>query len=121
MSPSLNITGVELRWAPDRDRDAGLIAYVAVTLNESVRLDGITLRRARNGSSYLAFAHRLDSRGRERWYARPLTESAKREFEDAVRQELALQQSESEAADCRVVESTRPPQVARARRGGGAS
>lgn len=92
MTPrTLDISEVHIRWAPDRDRAAGLLAYVAVTLGGSVRLDGITLRRARDGSSYLAFPHRVDTRGRERWYARPLTEAAKREFEDAVRSELTRQ------------------------------
>lgn len=92
---SLDIGEVEIRWAPERDREAGLLAYVAATIGGAVRLDGMTLRRARDGSWYLAFAYRRDSKGRERWFARPLTDAAKRDFEEAVRLELVRRQNAS--------------------------
>jgi DNA-binding cell septation regulator SpoVG len=83
----------DLRYTPAGPHDAatGLLGFVALTLPGGLRVDGLTLRRSREGRRYLAFPSRLDREGREHPYLRPLNNSSRQVIERAVLSALANQ------------------------------
>ena len=86
-----DIRDVRFTAASSRDRRAGLLGFVAVTLHCGIRLDGLTLRRTLDGDLALSFPSRLDRNGREHPYILPLGERAQRRFEDDVFSRLDLE------------------------------
>ncbi len=61
----------------ERDAEQGLLGYVQVTVNGSLRLDGLTLRKTRAGQLEISFPRRRGS-------FRPLDDSAHRAMEGQI-------------------------------------
>lgn len=80
----LSVSNVRFAAAPRRESSKGLLGWVSLTLNGSVQLTGLTLRRTRARRFALSFPSRRDGSGRERFYARPLNDRARRQIEHAV-------------------------------------
>jgi DNA-binding cell septation regulator SpoVG len=69
---------------PPGHRSDGLVAFVAVTLNGSLRIDGITVRRSLTGRLYVAFPRHRDSRGEEQYVVRPLDQETTEHLESPI-------------------------------------
>ena len=80
----LVITEVALAPAGDADTRAGLLGWLAVTLNGQVQLDGLTLRLTANGHYALSFPARRDRRGFDHAYIKPLDNAARQDLERQV-------------------------------------
>ena len=87
---SLRISDVHFTAASPAQVQAGLLGFVGCTLNSSLRLDGIALRRTADGRVALSFPARRDASGRQHFYVRPLDDRARREIEHHVFNALGL-------------------------------
>jgi DNA-binding cell septation regulator SpoVG len=72
------------------ERARGLVGYVSATVNGSLSLDGLTLRRTRAGRLALSFPARRDSKGDLHPVVRPLTDAVRREVERQIFEALGL-------------------------------
>ena len=93
MSSPLEVTDVSLHSARPDEAAVGLLGWVSCTVNSSLRLDGITLRRTMDGRLTLSFPARRDRSGREQPYIRPLDRVARREVEYQILRALGLQEA----------------------------
>ena len=83
------ITDVVVTQAPRADQALGLFAYLRFRLDDLV-LDGITLRRTRDGRLTLAWPERTDSAGRRHAVVRPAGDAERVALEQAVFDALDL-------------------------------
>lgn len=74
---TLRVADVRFTPGDSRDHAAGLLGYLAVTLDGSIRIDGLTLRRTRSGRPCLSFP-------RHRGGFRPLNAAVRRTIEDQI-------------------------------------
>ncbi len=74
---NIHISEVEFTPSDGDDERAGLLGYLQVTVNGSLRLDGLTLRRARAGQLEISFPRRRGS-------FRPLDDSTHRAMEGQI-------------------------------------
>jgi DNA-binding cell septation regulator SpoVG len=76
----------DIRFSPAGTRDAatGLLGWVSFTVNDSLRLDGIAVRRTRAGELRLSFPAPTNRDGRRREVVRPVDASARERIEAAV-------------------------------------
>lgn len=80
----IRISRVTFTPASPADRDRGLLGYLEFVLNEALVIDGVTLRRTRNGRLALSFPSRRDRYGVEHFVITPLGDAARREIERQV-------------------------------------
>lgn len=75
----------DVRFTPgsDRDVESGLLAFIRLQYGSLV-LDGLTLRRTREGGLSVSWPERRDRNGGRHPIARPRTDAARRELEDAI-------------------------------------
>ncbi len=85
------ITGLRFTPAPRADTERGLLGWLAFDIGGTWHVDGVVLRRTRDGRLTLSFPSRRDSQGREHPYLRPTCDRAGRAIEDAVLGELGLE------------------------------
>jgi len=95
---NIQVSEVHVRLASARDRELGLLAFVSLTVAGGLRIDGLTVRRSLAGHTFVAFPHRVDGRGRERFYSKPIDDETKSAIESAVAAEMVRVQGESAAA-----------------------
>ena len=91
MQVGIRITDVRFKEAGIEDVERGLLGWVSCTVNGVLRLDGITVRRTREGHLALSFPARRDTAGRQHAYVRPLGQHVRREIEDKVLHALELE------------------------------
>jgi hypothetical protein len=89
---SLILTDVQFTAGTKQEVAAGLVGYLAATLNGALRLDGITLRRTADGRSAISFPGRRDGQGRQRFYIRPLSDPARLELEHQIFEALGIKE-----------------------------
>src|SRR5262245_49613738 len=70
----IRITDVSFTAASSKDAEAGLLGWVSCLLNDSLRLDSISLRRTVEGAIVLSFPGRRDRRGHQHVFVRPLND-----------------------------------------------
>lgn len=92
MSASVSITDVRFAEAPDGQQRFGLLGYVRFVLADAVAVDGVALRRTREGRLALSFPVRHDARGRQHAVVRPIDDVSRRAIEAQVFAALNLQQ-----------------------------
>lgn len=92
MPEPLRISAVTLIDAKPADVRRGLLGFVSCTLGGRVRLDGLTLRRSREGRLYVSFPRPRDARGRERSTVRPVDVASQREIEAQIFLALGIEQ-----------------------------
>jgi len=80
----LRLSEIVFTSAEAHDRESGLLGWVAATLNEGLRLDGLTVRRTMAGRLTLSFPSKRDGSGNQRFYLRPLDDDARRTIEQQV-------------------------------------
>jgi len=83
---SLWISDVSLTPASPADVRRGLVGFVSVTIDGVLRLDGLTLRRTRDGRTAISLP-----RKRGRAIVRPLTPEATRSMEQQILAQLGLE------------------------------
>ncbi len=91
MSDVIRVSAVRFVAASASDIRSGLLGWIALTLNNSLRLDGLTLRRTRDGRLALSFPERRDLAGGSHHYMRPLNDAARRAIEAQVFAALGLE------------------------------
>jgi len=84
MPPPVRITNVRFTVAPPCDQTKGVVAWVQLVFDETLILDGITVRRDRSGRAYIAFPARSDACGRKHPFVRPVTEIVHKEIEALI-------------------------------------
>ena len=89
------VADVRFVAASDGELRTGLLGWISMTVASALRLDGIALRRTREGRLTLSFPCRRDASDRQHFYVRPLDREARRSFEQQVFQALALAVEES--------------------------
>jgi hypothetical protein len=87
----LKITDVCFNAAPPEDVEGGLLGWVNFTLNSSLRVGGIAVRRTLDGRHVLSFPMRKDRKGRACFLLRPLNDVSRREVEGRVLGALGLE------------------------------
>lgn len=88
--PALVVTEAKFTRASDQDERQGLLGFVAVTLNDALRLDCLTLRRSAHGDLYLSYPARTDRSGERHAVVRPLGDIPRRVLQDQVFERLGL-------------------------------
>ena len=91
MADGVAITGLRVVLAGETDRARGLLGFASFTLGP-VRLDGIAVRRTREGRLALSFPTRRDRFGRLHPIVRPVDDAARRALEAQVFSALDLKQ-----------------------------
>ena len=84
MTSQITISNVRFSAGTPETLRQGLLGWVAVTVNETIRLDGITLRRTRAGRHVLSFPARRDNRGRRHSLIAPADNESRLEIERQV-------------------------------------
>lgn len=90
MGRNIYVTDVRCVAGSAEDAASGLLGWVSCTLNGVIRLEGIALRRTRDGRHALSFPARRDGTGQDHPYIRPLGDAARREIERQVFAALGL-------------------------------
>ena len=85
-----SVTDVRFTSAHANDRGRGLLGFLACTVDEQLRLDGITLRRTREGKLTLSYPERRDKNGAAHPYIKPLHDDARADLERQVFEALGL-------------------------------
>jgi DNA-binding cell septation regulator SpoVG len=80
----VTLTEFQLSPADAEHRKTGLMGWVSFTINDTLRLDGVTVRRTAGGRLTLAFPSKIDRNGRKRSLIRPISEDARLDIEDQV-------------------------------------
>ncbi len=89
----MRISNVQLKSAQISDAESGLLGWVSCSINGSLRLDGIAVRRTADGRLALSFPARRDDAGRRHFYIRPVDDLARRAIEHTVFAALGLEDS----------------------------
>ena len=92
MAEGVKVTQVEFKASQPSEAARGLLGWVSCTLNGSLRLDGIAVRRTLHDRLTLSFPARTDGTGRQHFYVRPLDDASRRAIENAVFQNLGLEE-----------------------------
>jgi len=82
------ISAVRFRPASSRDQASGLLGYVSFTIGNLWVVDGIAVRRTRDGEMIISYPTRRDSRGREHAYLRPVNREIAKEAERIILREI---------------------------------
>jgi hypothetical protein len=91
MPEHLAVTDFRLVVASLDDRARGLLFFVSFTYG-ALRIDGVTVRRTRDGRVVLSFPTRHDRSGRQHALIRPLDDETRRALEAQVFSALDLKQ-----------------------------
>jgi hypothetical protein len=88
---------VHLTWASVHAAGTGLLGFVTARYGDLL-LDGIAVRRTRDGRVVLSWPSRRDSRGRDHSVVRPCGDDARQALEAAILGALGLSAQEQVAA-----------------------
>jgi hypothetical protein len=88
---SPHITNVRLLPGSWRDAQTGLLGYVQFTVAGGLRIDGVTLRRTRDGRLTLSYPRRTGHEGCDYHYVRPLDGATRIAIERQVFAKLGLE------------------------------
>ncbi len=90
MTSSIEISDVHFAAASGKEVSSGLVGYISAVLNDSLWLDGLTLRQTADGRLTLSYPARKDSRGRQWSYLKPMNDTVRREVEAQVLKALGF-------------------------------
>lgn len=92
MNEKIKISSVQFTAAGEGDVARGLLGWVSCTLNNTLHLDGVAVRRTADGRHALSFPARRDAQGRQHFLVRPLDDTSRREIEAQVFKALGLEE-----------------------------
>jgi len=87
------VTEVLFTSARQEECRTGLLGYLAVVINDELKIDGLTLRRTKSGRLSVSFPGRTDAHGDWHFHIRPLNDAARRELERQVFAALKLSEN----------------------------
>jgi hypothetical protein len=87
----MNISEIKFSSAPLGLVGEGLLGWIECTVNGSLRIEGLALRRTADGRTTLSFPARRDSRGQQHFYLKPIDDSARRDVERQIFAALGLE------------------------------
>lgn len=90
MTRLLSISAVRFTAASARDEASGLIGFISLVVDDTLVLDGLTLRRTRSGRHALSYPERVDRRGDTHPLIRPRDDAARRQIEELVLKALGI-------------------------------
>ncbi len=85
---TLRVTETRYVVARDHERAKGLLAWISVVISDALVLDGLTLRRTRDGELRVSYPERTDGAGRRHPIVRPINEAARTAIEEQILQAL---------------------------------
>ncbi|MFO1053972.1 MAG: hypothetical protein U1F36_17280 [Planctomycetota bacterium] len=88
---ALTLSSVRFTRGSDQDVRAGLLGFVEFTIGERLRIDGVTVRRTRDGRLALSFPARRDRAGVDHPFIRPIDDATRRLLESAVFEALGIE------------------------------
>jgi hypothetical protein len=91
IAPSFYVDEVHFVSSEKKERRTGLLGFVSFRINRGLRIDGVSLRRTRNGDHALSFPGRRSLAGYEFPYVRPLDDRTRREIEAQVFAALGIE------------------------------
>ena len=80
----LCITNVTWSPAPERDVRRGLLGWTSCHFGDLIRIDGIAIRRTRDGRLVLSFPARRDRHGNDHPVVSPIGDQARIQLEGAI-------------------------------------
>lgn len=85
-SPRDTLRVSQVRFSPSTsvDREAGMLGWLSLVLNDAIKFDGISLRRTRDGRLTLSYPVRRDRLGNEHSIVMPLDDEVRVEIERQV-------------------------------------
>ena len=86
------ITEIKFKSSNAEEKDGGLIGWVSLVLNGSIKIDGISLRRTADDRLTLSYPTHRDGAGHQHYYVRPLTDVIRREIEHEVFTAMGIDQ-----------------------------
>ena len=87
-SGDFRLSQITVIEAPPADRAHGLIGYVSCIMNDAIHIDGVALRKTREGEYSVSFPKKPGRSGDQHFYFKPINEAMRQEF---LRQVLAAQ------------------------------
>ena len=90
MPADLRISGLRFEPAVGSDSVTGLLGWCSFLLNDSVRVDGVALRRTLDCRLTLSWPARTDANGRRHPLVHPIDNAARRDLEAQVLAALGL-------------------------------
>jgi hypothetical protein len=88
------VSSVRFTRANDDDVQTGLLGFVTCTFNDVLQVDGVTLRRCRDGRIALSWPARSDGAGRRHPILRPLDDHARQQLERQIIKAIAADLTE---------------------------
>jgi len=92
---ALRISNLIFSAAPAGVARGGLLGYVSFAVNDMLRLEGLTVRRTADDRLTLSFPKRMDRRGHEHFYIRPVDDRARRDVECQIFAALGIEKEVS--------------------------
>lgn len=86
----LALSSVRFTRASEQDARTGLIGFVAFTIAGRLRVDGVVLRRTRDGRLVLSWPQHRDRHGVDHPVLRPTGDDARCELEAAIFEALGI-------------------------------
>lgn len=84
MRDPITVTKTKFKPASALERETGLLGFVALVINDSVGIDGVTVRRSADGDLLLSWPEKRDRHGIVHRFVRPMDAATKTELERQV-------------------------------------
>jgi DNA-binding cell septation regulator SpoVG len=94
MPERVTVTDVRFAEAPEGQHRFGLLGWIRFTLNDLVVVDGVALRRTRDGRIVLSFPRRADRHGNVHYDCRPVDNVAREAIQVEVLAALGIKSDE---------------------------
>jgi len=91
MPHELRVSGLRFSPASRDDSALGLLGWCSFLLNDRVRVDGVAVRRTREGRLALSWPARTDMAGERHPLVRPIDDATRRDLEAQVLSALGVQ------------------------------
>ena len=88
----LRITSVGFTNASSADIRTGLLGWLTFVLNDTLMVDGVTVRRTREGRTTLSYPARRDAAGQQHFFIRPIDDGARHDLERQIFAKLGIEQ-----------------------------
>lgn len=90
----VSVSCVAFTSAAQEDVERGLLGFISLLINGVLAIDGVSLRRTREGRLALSFPSRKDARGKLHPIVRPLDDATRVAIEQQVFAALGLAEAE---------------------------
>lgn len=88
-SNAIEISNLTFVAAPESERSGGLLGFVSFVVGETLRIDGVSVRRTARGRITLSFPQRTDRQGRQHAIVHPIDRDAQLRIERTILEMLA--------------------------------